>query len=243
MSSRSNRLLMSESYILHDGTLPDTHMHTHAAIILMVSRGRPLLIETQAGSRYACHSVLINAGVTHRLLSGHEALSAWYIDITTPFAAYLRQHYFQSGPILPDLLALSTRTILHQRAPDFARFLGCFAGFHAADYAIDARLQASVLLMRQWQRMPEVAAACCLSPSRFSHLFSEQLGVAFRQYRLWQQACVFLRHFQAQHSLTHQALEHGFSDASHLSHSFRKLVGLSPSEVVGNYKCVEWLAL
>ena len=70
-----------------------------------------------------------------------------------------------------------------------------------------------------------------LSSSRFLHLFKEQTGVSFRNYRMWKRARSFLPHANHSSSLTDVALSLGYPDSSHFSHSIRKTFGLQPRSI------------
>jgi AraC-like DNA-binding protein len=68
-----------------------------------------------------------------------------------------------------------------------------------------------------------------LSTSRFMHLFTEAAGVPLRQYILrlrLQRACVELL---AGTTVTLAACSAGFSDASHLTKTFRRMLGVTPT--------------
>lgn len=80
--------------------------------------------------------------------------------------------------------------------------------------------------------LDEVAAEACLSPSRFRHLFVEQLGMGLRPYVLWRR---FLRVWQLLDggaSLSAAAHGAGFADASHLTRTCRRMFGFPPSLMV-----------
>jgi AraC-like DNA-binding protein len=70
-----------------------------------------------------------------------------------------------------------------------------------------------------------------LSQSRFMHVFTESMGVALRPYILWlrlQRACCDLR---AGASVTAAAHSAGFSDAAHLTRTFRRMLGMTPTDL------------
>lgn len=77
----------------------------------------------------------------------------------------------------------------------------------------------------------DLAAKIGLSSSRFLHLFKEQTGVSFRNYRMWRRARTFLLHANNSSSLTDVALTLGYPDSSHFSHSIRKTFGLQPRSI------------
>lgn len=77
--------------------------------------------------------------------------------------------------------------------------------------------------------LEEVAAQAFLSPSRFRHLFVEQVGMGLRPYVLWRR---FLRVWELAmtgESLSHAAHMAGFADAAHLTRTARRMFGIPPS--------------
>ncbi len=77
----------------------------------------------------------------------------------------------------------------------------------------------------------DLAAQAGLSTSRFLHLFKENTGIAFRSLRMWKRARRFLDHANGSDSLTEVALELGYPDSSHFSHSIRRTYGLKPRSI------------
>ena len=70
-----------------------------------------------------------------------------------------------------------------------------------------------------------------LSPSHFMHVFTESVGVPLRPYILWlrlQRACGELMRGATATEAAHSA---GFSDAAHLTRTFRRMLGTTPSEL------------
>jgi AraC-like DNA-binding protein len=76
-----------------------------------------------------------------------------------------------------------------------------------------------------------VSALAGLSPSRFMHAFTESVGVPLRPYILWlrlqRAACELVRGATA----TEAAHSAGFSDAAHLTRTFRRMLGLTPTQL------------
>lgn len=75
------------------------------------------------------------------------------------------------------------------------------------------------------------AAQIGLSPSRFLFLFKQNTTVTFRSLRLWKRARRFLDHANGSNSLTDVALDLGYPDSSHFSHSIRRTYGLKPRSI------------
>lgn len=77
----------------------------------------------------------------------------------------------------------------------------------------------------------DYAAEIGLSPSRFLHLFKLNTGLSFRSLRMWKRARRFLDHANGSNSLTDVALDLGYPDSSHFSHSIRRTYGLKPRSI------------
>ncbi len=77
----------------------------------------------------------------------------------------------------------------------------------------------------------ECAADLGLSFSRFLHLFRDETGTTFRRFRAWKRARSLLQYVNLDANLTDVALEVGYPDASHFSHSIRQIYGLKPKDI------------
>jgi AraC-like DNA-binding protein len=73
------------------------------------------------------------------------------------------------------------------------------------------------------------ASTVGLSPSRFQHLFTQEVGVPFRRYRGWQRLRAAIREAAHGTSLTAAAHAAGFADQAHFSRAFRLAFGAPPS--------------
>lgn len=82
----------------------------------------------------------------------------------------------------------------------------------------------------------EGARLAGLSFSRFLHLFRAEVGATFRGFRAWKRARSFLRYANGAPSLTDVALEIGYPDSTHFSHSIRQVYGLRPKDIFAGSK-------
>src|SRR5215510_6337552 len=79
--------------------------------------------------------------------------------------------------------------------------------------------------------LDRLAGISGLSRSRFMHVFTESVGVPIRPYILWlrlQQASCELMYGA---NVTMAAQNAGFSDAAHLTRTFRRMLGVTPGEL------------
>jgi AraC-like DNA-binding protein len=142
------------------------------------------------------------------------------------------------GALIARLRGAAAR--LHAAAPDgdiaAAEFDRLALGHDLTGRGLDPRIaQVIGLLAGDDPEHPtlasDLARAVGLSTSRLLHLFKEQTGVSFRDYRVWRRARSFLMHANNDSSLTDVALSLGYPDSSHFSHSIRKTYGLKPRSI------------
>ncbi|HNP36226.1 MAG TPA: AraC family transcriptional regulator [Woeseiaceae bacterium] len=76
--------------------------------------------------------------------------------------------------------------------------------------------------------LEDVATTVFLSPSRFAHLFRQQLGLPFRHYLLWRKLARAVLAIGRGESMTDAAQAADFADAAHLTRTFRRMFGINP---------------
>jgi AraC-like DNA-binding protein len=91
--------------------------------------------------------------------------------------------------------------------------------------------------------LKKLAALSGLSPSRFMHVFTESLGVPLRPYILWLRlqrgSCELMNGATA----TEAAHAAGFSDAAHLTRTFRRMLGTTPTDLALRNRIVQGVSL
>ena len=78
-------------------------------------------------------------------------------------------------------------------------------------------------------RLDEAAGRLGISGTRLTHLFTREVGIPFRRFVLWARIKRAVEASRAGATLTAAAAAAGFSDAAHLSRTFRAMFGLSPA--------------
>lgn len=68
-----------------------------------------------------------------------------------------------------------------------------------------------------------------LSPSRFTHLFREQVGLPFSRYMLWRKLTRAMLAIGSERTIADAAQAADFADAAHLTRTFYQMVGMPPS--------------
>jgi AraC-like DNA-binding protein len=83
--------------------------------------------------------------------------------------------------------------------------------------------------IREQVTLDAVAAAVFLSPSRFRHLFVEEMGMGLRSWLLWRRFMRTWGMIMDGASISRAAHEAGFADAAHFTRTSNRMIGVAPS--------------
>jgi AraC-like DNA-binding protein len=104
---------------------------------------------------------------------------------------------------------------------------------HAVSFALDPALAAVLdAVNKDFERpLAQIARDVGLPSARVSHLFNEQLRLPLRSYQAWRRTTVAweLFAFRNDLSLTQAAHEAGYADSAHMSRTWQRQYGVSPS--------------
>jgi AraC-like DNA-binding protein len=181
--------------------------------------------------------------VPHRVESAHPLIFNLLIESESVDPARLPGFMQHCGPVdAPAFVQRMRDAHTHLLAAsgrqsfdgfDFDRL---FFGEALAPRAIDARIRKVIDTINADPAAPTSAEDCAasvhLSFSRFLHLFKQETGMAFRAFRAWKRARSLLRYVRQTSTLTDIALDTGYPDSTHFSHSIRQVYGLKPSDIV-----------
>jgi AraC family transcriptional regulator len=73
------------------------------------------------------------------------------------------------------------------------------------------------------------AEVAFLSPSRFAHLFKDQVGLPFSRYMLWRKLTRAMLAIGSERTIADAAYAADFADAAHVTRTFYQMVGMAPS--------------
>jgi AraC-like DNA-binding protein len=100
---------------------------------------------------------------------------------------------------------------------------------------IDSRIAG--LVTRLCDQLPsdyEFEAICNithLSAGRLSHLFTKEVGMSLRSFLAWRKTREAMVRLQTGRTITDVAYEVGFADSAHLARTFKKCIGILPSNI------------
>jgi len=217
--------------------------HAHHCFQLMMALTGTLRIRGDSGERWAaCGAVLVKPDIRHEVEAQDAAVLIAFVDAESDLGAAL--------------LDRVTDEITRISAQDLARWRAVLGEPASVDASrVEAWVRGELLEGRKAPGMhprvkrvlrhireqlgagevlslEKLANIAGLSPSRLMHVFTESVGVPLRPYVLWlrlQRACGELMRGASVTVAAHGA---GFSDAAHMTRTFRRMLGTTPSELV-----------
>jgi len=104
----------------------------------------------------------------------------------------------------------------------------------AAPRSVHPRVRALLSLLKNGgighaTSLEGLARAVGLSPSRLMHVFTTSVGIPLRPYLAWLRVQRAAIEIVSGNPLSDAALAAGFSDAAHMSRTFRRMLGIPPS--------------
>lgn len=223
------RICAGQARAMYVGPGLDLSPHLNAAATIAVSLQQPFELRTWAKpggwSSWRAEVVCVIPPETLHHLKSLGPMAFLYLDPLTD-----RRHPLPHGELLRgrERLQLSGREISLNEA---------FAAFGLSpNRPKDVRIARVVREIERrpdaFSRLQDAAALACLSPSRFSARFGAEVGLPFRRYRLWRRMAAVMRTVASGGSLTNAAHAAGFASSAHLSSTFKRMFGLTASDLL-----------
>jgi AraC-like DNA-binding protein len=221
-----------------------TDVHAHHAMHLVVARHGPIAVRNESGQPFGeARGVLTAPDVPHALDARGREVLVVFIDPESAAGARIVATAGGSICLLADAEVEHLWHLVDDEAAAFEslsmwapKALDFLTRDDSQPRSVHPRVRAA---LKQLETLPpgtepslnELAQLAGLSPSRFTHAFVESVGVPFRTYLLWRKLQHAVIGIAAGHPLAKAALDAGFSDAAHMSRTFRRMFGTTPSEL------------
>ncbi len=223
------------------GPLDHNAPHAHSTAVYLAGLYGSFRLRVAGGGWRTCRSAVVRAGVPYEFDVGGDPLGVIYLEPDVAGADALAS-LVSGGEAVDGVLIGSSdpsplREYFEQR-PDAIDMRGDMQevvafGRRRARRTMDARIAGAVSALQDGAdpdlSVTTTAAAAGLSPSRFQHLFTQEVGVPFRRYRGWHRLRAAIREAAQGASLTAAAHAAGFADQAHFSRAFRAAFGAPPS--------------
>jgi len=238
-------LTIGLGWVYYEGPLGQTELHSHYALQLCFPLSTPLQIETPDKDLTTRKPFAIGPSVKHRL-TGTSTARLLYLDpnMTSEECSRLNIEGIESLSINATIVDILDRRLRASAAhlPDkFIRealslIWPAFAS--APRKSIDARISRTLAKLSEADdlnlSLTQLLKGSGLSESRFRHLFRDQVGLSVKNFLLWSKVQRAIQLLTDAPSLTHAAHGAGFADSAHLSRTFKRTFGLTPSDIFKN---------
>lgn len=217
--------------------------HAHHAIQIVVAIEGEVAIKGRTGDWRAGRGVIIRQDAEHSY-DGRNAIGAMlFVDPESTEGAWLRTALADEVTILPEarlagsIAALRTfceRPFESMEIGELIRHcvVSLCAGAPPAR-RLDRRVTKVLEAIRASDNLrlslEDAARIVFLSPSRFAHLFKQQVGLPFRRYMLWRKVTRAMLAIGKERTIGAAAHASDFADAAHLTRTFYQMFGIPPS--------------
>src|SRR5262249_18167596 len=214
--------------------------HRHHCVQLVMAMRGSLLIRSRSDDPWMkCGAALVRPDATHEVDARNTTVLIGFVDSESELGAALSERIEGSisciseakvarwretlGPVPTEARVEQwVRTqLLHRRSA---------VHIHSGVSHVLKHLREKLGVSNNFS-LKTLAGLSGLSQSRFMHVFTESMGVPLRPYILWlrlQRACCDLMTGTTVTAAAHNA---GFSDAAHLTRTFRRMLGMTPTDL------------
>jgi AraC family transcriptional regulator len=217
--------------------------HSHHAIQIVISLDQPVAVSGHHEDWRKGHGIVVRPDTVHSFDCSGAFGAMLFVDPESSEGVWLRTLLTENITIVPATrLASSVSEIRTFAEEPFAGMeVGalirhCVRAFSPGPppmRRLDARvtkvlnsIQASDDLRVSLSAAAEMAF---LSPSRFAHLFKQQVGLPFSRYMLWRKLARAMLAIGTERTIADAAHAADFADAAHLTRTFYQMVGMAPS--------------
>jgi len=237
-------MLITRGRVSYIGLLGRPQTREFGSLAVYISLSAPFQIQVGNREWESAEMFVVAPDTPHRITTIDRLIAVLLIEPETIELSSLPQWLQPStnaSQCLPGLERVRTAfDALRSKEVDIARvkedFDQFFLGQTLPPRKLDARMATVVERINQDPcgliGAEECAKLVGLSFSRFLHLFKEDVGTTFRSFRAWKRARSFLWYVNTASSLTDIALDIGYPDSSHFSHTVRRYWGLTPKDIL-----------
>jgi AraC-like DNA-binding protein len=241
-SAERSAMMITPDRVVYAGLLGAPSMRSLGSLTVYVARDTPFEIRTEGNASRSAYFAVVPPNCRHTIQSSDRVIWDILIEPECVNVAEVLRNFRplivnQSGEYLRirEAFALWLNDVrsLDGTASAIDQF---FLGNVLKPRLLDERINRAAQLIRAQPCEQFFAAECAritgLSFSRFVHLFKEQIGMTFRAFCAWKRARAVLPYVTSNCNLTDLALQVGYPDSTHFSHSIRRIYGLRPRDIV-----------
>src|SRR5262245_41633977 len=226
------------------------HSH-HSVQLIMAMRGNLLVRGSSKDAWRKCGAVLVRPDAIHEVDARDTTVLIGFVDTESELGTALRER------IDHDISLISEHEVANWRAALGTRLTQTHVELWVRTQLLHrrrpVRIHPRVSRVLKYLReklgrsddfsLKTLAGISGLSQSHFMHVFTESVGVPLRPYILWlrlQRAACDLMDGASVTSAAHNA---GFADAAHLTRTFRRMLGMTPTDLALRKRVSQGLSL
>lgn len=229
--------------------------HQHPMIQLIVGVKNPFLWKDKQGNWVPKKALLVAPNHRHECNASDKSVLIIGIDPESKFGQSVHKRYLHEATIIDfpfvnlekiDLAEVINNCItdshwkgLHQIIQELFEYNLTIKLINRKDERIQKVLDFITQNIHTSITTQLLMQVSFLSESRLLHLFKQEMGLPIRNYILWLRLRLVFQELMKGHSLTKAAYASGFADQAHLTRTFVKAIGVTPSTLVKNSKFIQ----
>lgn len=228
--------------VLYVGLLGVPTVRTMGTVTVYMAAEGAMRVRVGGGAWQAGRMAVVQPYVAHQVATEGRLVHVLKVEAETVDLSLLPDLLRANGAVDDAPFVRRVRGVLDDIRTPSGRFDLATADFDALFFGgalqarrIDARIQRVIETIRRDTSVMASAEDCAqsvhLSFSRFLHLFRQDVGAPFRSFRTWKRARSLLHYVNRHANLAHVALDTGYPDSTHFSHSIRQVYGLKPRDI------------
>ncbi len=240
-------LRLSKGAAMFIGPLGDTEPHRHHAIQIVVTLDDYFEIQIET-IRLKAKMIILNSDVEHQFFSHGKINLMLYVEPESDFGIAIQNKIGNPYQIFEDaaeVLSLIDRlTGLSELSITQVRH--CLLLYLQIDEVVAASSERIKKVLdfieatpNKKISVPKLAQSIELSESRLQHIFKEQIGISMKRFMLWKRMLDGINFVTRGSDLSTAAYDAGFSDAAHMSRTFKEMFGINLSKIFENSRSLQ----
>lgn len=209
---------------------PERHRHFAKHLIFSQDGTFDCIVNN---SHFQCSGVCIDSGAEHTIQNERGNIFVMLIEETSELSEMLRERYLRESPyaVIEDDILGSSRSV---READTRVLEACAPASHAR-FAYDVRIAGVLREIDSRESIDdsivkELCSAACLSQSRLSHLFRDQVKISLSSYLVMAKMEKVLIYLMNGENITTASIHAGFSSPSHYAATCKRMFGITCSD-------------